>query len=90
MNKNMIVGNVIRNIKLSVEDKEIIDAIGIAKIEWENAEKFFQFVQEPEMIDYAIYLQNAASVRYMHLLRMARNKKISSNYYNCMKEVDFR
>ena len=90
MNKKKIVDNVAQNIKLSVEDKAIISAIEMAKMEWENAEKYFQFVKEPEMIDYAIYLQNAASVRYMHLLRMAKNKKISSSYYNCMRELDFK
>ena len=90
MNNKAIVNNITKNIKLSLEDKQIIDAIEMAKIEWENADKFFQLAKEPEMVDYAIYLQNAASVRYMHLLRMAKNKKISSNYYNYMKEVDFR
>ena len=90
MNKKMIVDNIAKDIKLSVEDKEIINAIEMARIEWENAQSFFQFVKEPEMVDYAIYLQNAASVRYMHLLRMAKNKKISSSYYSYMKEIDFK
>lgn len=90
MSKKNIVDNVTKNIKLSIEDKEIINAIEMAKIEWENAERYFQFVKEPEMVDYAIYLQNAASVRYMHLLRMAKDKKISSSYYNYMKELDFK
>lgn len=90
MNKKSIVESVTKNIKLSIEDKEIINAIEIAKIEWENAEKYFQFVKEPEMIDYAIYLQNAASVRYMYLLRMAKDNKISSSYYNSMKQLDFK
>ena len=90
MNKKMIVDNVAKNIKLSIEDKEIIDAIEMARMEWENADKFFQFVKEPEMIDYAIYLQNAASVRYMHLIRLAKSNNISLGYYNNMKEVDFK
>jgi hypothetical protein len=90
MNKKKIVDNVIKNMKLSIEDKEIINAIEMAKMEWENAEKYFQFVKEPEMVDYAIYLQNAASVRYMHLLRMAKNKNISASYYNHMEELGFK
>ena len=90
MNKKNIVDNATKNMKLSIEDKEIISAIEMAKMEWENAEKYFQFVKEPEMVDYAIYLQNAASVRYMHLLRMAKQKNISSGYYNYMKELDFK
>ncbi|MBC8061828.1 MAG: DUF2508 family protein [Clostridiaceae bacterium] len=90
MNKKKIMDITTKNIKLSVEDKEIMNAIEIAKIEWENAEKFFQFVKEPDMVDYAIHLQNAASVRYMHLLRMAKNKNISGNYYEFMKEFDAR
>jgi len=89
MNKKKIVDICIKNFKLSIEDKEIINAIEIAKAEWENAEKFFQFVKDPEMVDYAIHLQNAAVARYMHLIRLAKNKKISSNYYNNMKEIMF-
>jgi len=89
MNNKKIVDSVTRNMKLSIEDKEIINAIEIAKIEWENAEKYFQYAKEPQMVDYAIHLQNAASVRYMHLLRMARDNNISSNYYDNMKEIDY-
>ena len=90
MNKKNIVENAVKSMKLSIEDKEIITAIELAKREWENAENYFQFVKEPKMVDYAIYLQNAASVRYMYLLRMAKDNKISLGYYNSMKEIDFR
>ena len=89
MNNKKIVDSVTRNMKLSIEDIEIINAIEIAKIEWENAEKYFQYAKEPQMVDYAIHLQNAASVRYMHLLRMARDNNISSNYYDNMKEIEY-
>jgi len=89
MNNKKIVDSVTRNMKLSIEDKEIINAIEIAKIEWENAEKYFQYAKEPQMVDYAIHLQNAASVRYMHLLRMARDNNISSNYYDNMREIEY-
>ena len=87
MNKKNIVENAVKSMKLSIEDKEIITAIELAKREWENAENYFQFVKEPKMVDYAIYLQNAASVRYMYLLRMAKDNKISLGYYNSMKEI---
>ena len=90
MNKKKIVDNVIKSLKLSVEDKEIINAIDVAKMDWENAEKFFQFVKEPEMVDYAIYLEKAACARYMHLLNLAKDKKINSNYYSYMQELDIK
>ena len=90
MNKKNIVDNVLSKMKLSFEDKEIIRALEAAKIEWENAEKYFQYVKDPQLVDYAIYLQNAASVRYMHLIRLAKSNNISLGYYNNMKEVDFK
>ena len=90
MNKKDIVDNVTKNIKLSMEDKEIIEAINIARLEWESAGNFFQMVMEPELIDYAIYMENAACVRYMHLLKIAKAKNITSNYYNSMRELDIR
>ena len=90
MNKKNIIDTVEKKIKLSIEDKEILKAIEAAKVEWENAEHFFQLAKEPSMIDYAIYLQNAASVRYMHLLRMAKEKHINSQYNSCMRELDIR
>jgi len=90
MNKKNIVDNVLSKMKLSFEDKEIIRALETAKIEWENAEKYFQYVKDPQLVDYAIYLQNAASVRYMHLIRLAKSNNISLGYYNNMKEVDFK
>lgn len=70
-----------------VENSEIIEAIELAKAEWENAECFFQMAGEPESVDYAIYLQNATCVRYMHLLKMAKDKNIRVNYYDSMKEL---
>lgn len=90
MNKKNIIDTVEKNIKLSIEDKEILKAIESAKIEWENAEHFFQLAKDPSMIDYAIYLQNAAAVRYMHLLRMAKEKHINSQHNSCMRELDMR
>ena len=71
----------------SLENNEIIRAIELAKIEWQNAEYFFQVAREPELVDYAIYLQNAARARYAHLLKLAKIKNISVNYYESMKEL---
>ncbi len=90
MNKKNIVESISKSINLSNEDKEIIKEIEKAKQEWEDAAQFFEFVNEPEMVDYAIYLQQAACVKYMHLLKQAKEKEITISYYRKMKELGMR
>ena len=71
----------------NLENYQIIKDIELAKAEWESAEYFFQMAREPELVDYAIYLQNAARVKYAHLLKLAKRKNISVNYYESLREL---
>ena len=90
MNKKNIVKSVTKKIKLSTEDNCIIEEIERAKQEWESAAALFELVKEPDMVDYAIYLQHAACVKYMHLLKLAKDKKISVGYYSGIKELNVK
>ena len=69
----------------NIEACQIIKDIAMAKAEWENADYFFEMAREPELVDYAIYLQNAARVKYIHLLKLAKRKNISVNYYDSLR-----
>jgi len=43
--------------------------------EWVSAQQYFQSVSEPELVDHAIYLLEAAERKYMYLLNQMRSVK---------------
>jgi hypothetical protein len=40
--------------------------------EWEDAKNFFDYVSEPELVDYAVYAIEAAKRRFLYMLRQCR------------------
>ncbi len=48
------------------------DAVNQARIEWQNARQLFNDVSDPDLVDYAIYREEAARRRYMYLLKQAK------------------
>lgn len=82
MNKKHILESVVNKNKPSIEDLEMIRAIEEAKGDWERAALFFDVVDEPALVDYAIYLQQAARTRYTYLLQKAKERKIKVAHYN--------
>ncbi len=59
------------------EVKEVIYNLHQAKQELDIANNNFKFAQEQELIDYYIYQMKAAEARYQHLLKEAKEKKIT-------------
>jgi len=55
----------------------IEDEIKKAHQDWIKAQNYFQSVSEPELVDHAIFNEEAARRKYMYLLKKARN-----NYEN--------
>lgn len=51
----------------------LLDEIEQAKQEWINAQNYFQNVTDPALVDHAVYLLEAAEVKYQYLLRQARS-----------------
>jgi aryl carrier-like protein len=64
------------------EEKELLKEIREAKVSFEAAKDYFLYANEPNLIDYAIYMENATRIRYMYLLKKAREKgiKIGTDY----------
>jgi hypothetical protein len=56
----------------SNEANELIEAIDKAKKEWVNTQLVFNWVEEPELVDYAVYAMEAAERRYIYLLNKAK------------------
>lgn len=40
--------------------------------EWEDAKNFFEYVSEPELVDYAVYAIEAAKRRFLYMLQQCR------------------
>lgn len=49
-----------------------LELVEQAKQDWMAAKSYFENVSEPELVDHAIYLIEAAETKYMYLLRKAR------------------
>lgn len=48
--------------------------IELAKRDWLLAHNYFQNVTDPDLVDHAIYMLEAAEAKYSYLLKRARKK----------------
>lgn len=63
------------------EDEQILENIRVAHEDWKNAEKYFQNVTDPDLVDHAIFRIEAARTRYTYLLRLAREMGIHGDMH---------
>jgi hypothetical protein len=62
------------------DKNKLVDEIHQAITELENIRKYFEFAQDPDLIDYAIYSEKAAVTRLSYLLKRAKTIEDVSNY----------
>jgi len=55
----------------------LVDQIREAHQEWIRAQRYFQWVSDPELVDHAIFTEEAARRKYIYLLNQAKNQGIS-------------
>jgi len=60
-------------------DPELLALVEEARQEWDAARGYFDSVSEPDLIDHAVYVNQAAEKRYMYLLKQARNNGVQSS-----------
>ncbi|AZR74943.1 hypothetical protein BBF96_14010 [Anoxybacter fermentans] len=60
----------------SEETVRLREEIEDAKKDWICAQNYFQNVTDPDLIDHAIYMLEAAEAKYTYLLKQARNSMI--------------
>ena len=72
---------------IELEKEYIIKEIKKAKTDVETAEKFFQFVNEPELVDVAIYNLEAKKSRYRYLIKIAKEKGIKKSLKESLIEA---
>lgn len=62
--------------RLQTENLTLVDLVDRARCEWEQAKTLFDEVEDPDLIDHAIYAMEAAERKYMYLLKKAKEEKI--------------
>ncbi|WP_127837095.1 YaaL family protein [Clostridium prolinivorans] len=76
MNRLAIIEYLFKKNTYTEDEKELIKSIEDAKYELEIARQNFDIAFDPQLIDYAIYKENAAKVRLSYLLKQAKDKEI--------------
>ena len=61
---------------MSKEYSQFMDEedIKTAYRDWEDAKNFFEYVSEPELVDYAVYAIEAAKRRFLYMLRQCKSE----------------
>lgn len=77
MDRKRILDILFLNVKYTKEEKEILYALEEARKEWEIATQYFQYVTKPELVDFAIFKEDAAKSKYMHFLSLAKQRGIT-------------
>ncbi|MCT8978736.1 YaaL family protein [Clostridium sp. CX1] len=72
MVKRIITSYLSKNSKYTVEQKKLLNAIDKAREDLKMAREYFNGVNDPRLVDYAIYMEEAAKAKYMYLLNEAR------------------
>jgi hypothetical protein len=60
----------------TTQKPDMLTLIEEARREWLNAQRYFDSVSDPDLVDHAILLRQAAEKRYMYLLRLAREEGV--------------
>ena len=77
----------IKSKKTNIENEKIIKEIKAAQLEIKNAENFFQYVSDPELVDVAIYDLESKKSKYSYLIRMAKEKGVKYSLKDCLIEA---
>ena len=77
----------IKSKKTNIENEQIIKEIKAAQLENKNAENFFQYVSDPELVDVAIYDLESKKSKYSYLIRMAKEKGVKYSLKDCLIEA---
>lgn len=68
--------NLIENVVQNKAHTEMLSLVEEARKEWVAAKNYFDNVSDPDLIDHAVYVSQAAEKRYMYLLKQARSQGV--------------
>lgn len=83
MNSRAIIENATGHLD-SENYEELVKMLNEARINWECACAYFDFVSEPKLVDYAIYNERAALLRYSFLISEIKKHK---NKEGCLRVI---
>ncbi|WP_251862133.1 YaaL family protein [Clostridium sp. Marseille-Q2269] len=68
-------------------EKLLLESIDNVISEIDNSRRLFENTNDPKLIDYAIYMEEALKSKYVYLLKQAKEKGIKVEYCENIKEV---
>lgn len=58
----------------------LAESVEHAREEWLDSRAYFETVSDPDLVDHAIYMMEAAEKRYVYLLKKARESGITVDF----------
>lgn len=74
--------------KIVDEKQAYIDIIEKAREEMQIAERYFETVSDPDLVDHAIFQLEAARKKYIYLLKCAQSQGINLSSKDVLDETD--
>lgn len=87
MKKKSILGYICKE-KSSNKNNKLLQEIYEAKLQWENTREYFNYVSDPKLVEYAIYCEKAARIRYDYLIKKARDKGLKANDTSVITKIE--
>lgn len=78
MNRKEILRYITRKSIYTAEQKLLLSAIDKAREDLKNARQYFEVVNDPSLVDYAIYMESAAKAKYIYLLNEAKKNNLKT------------
>ena len=88
MDRKKIIEIIFSNLKYTQEQRDIITQLEEAKFQWEIAKKCFSMVDDPKLIDYAIYREDQCKAKYIYFLLEAKRKDVTIDASYMIEELD--
>ena len=60
--------------KEGLEREDTLEVVALAFREWKERELFFETVEDPKLVDFAIYQMEASRLKYIYLLNKLRKE----------------
>ncbi|AKN33166.1 hypothetical protein Ccar_20935 [Clostridium carboxidivorans P7] len=87
MNRKEILAHITGKNMYTEEQERLLDAIDKAREDLKNAVGYFELVNDPRLVDYAIYMEEAAKAKYAYLLNEAKKSNLKVISSDILQEV---
>lgn len=77
-----------RKNKNNNNNNKLLQEIYEAKLQWESTREYFNYVSDPKLVEYAIYSEKAARMKYDYLIKKARDKDLKANDYAVITRIE--